>query len=594
MSPHPRPEYPRPQFRRPRWLNLNGPWAFADDPEDHGESRDWHAAAADFPDTILVPFCREAALSGLGRTDHVAAVWYARDVTIPIDWSGERILLHFGAADYESSVWLDGHSVGPAHRGGHTSFTLDLTALIRPGECQRLTVRCRDHHRQSKPCGKQRSHPENSGCHYPHTTGIWQTVWLEPVPPTFLDRPRITPSLDSGGFFIEPRIVHPAESPLRIRACLRQGSTPVAEATVAFAADFNPSLWLPIPQEFLRAWSPDDPFLYDLDVILESADGTRIDHVESYAGLRSIAIRGHRLFLNGRPLFQRLILDQGYYPDGLLTAPTDQSLIDDIRLGLDHGFNGARLHQKIFEERALFHADRLGYLVWGELPDWSYEFQKDEPKSINARWIEEWLEAVARDYSHPALIVWCPLNEQEPQNAAHLADLEVVQRALVLATHLADRSRPVLDSSGWIHRCAESDLYDDHDYEQKPEVFAAKYQHLTDFSRTSRGAEFNLPADGRPFLVSEFGGAVWLIDREPDTSSWGYGSAPRSAREVVDRFIGLATVLLDNPHCAGYCYTQLTDVFQECNGLATFDRIRKFNPDDFRAAQSRLAAIESP
>ena len=596
----PRPEYPRPQFRRERWLNLNGPWAFADDPADHGESLDWHAPTRDLSDTIIVPFCREALLSGLGRTDHVAAVWYARDIDVPIDWTGQRILIHFGAADYETKAWLDGQPVGPVHRGGHTSFALDLTTLVRPGAVQRLTIRCRDDHRQSKPCGKQRSHPANSGCHYPHTTGIWQTVWLEPVPPTYLDRPRITPSLDAGGFLLEPSLVHPPSTPLRLRARLHHQGNTIAETSIPVAQDFSPSLWLPIPEVDRRLWSPADPFLYDLDLHLETPDGYPLDHLAAYAGLRTIAIRGHRLFLNGAPLFQRLILDQGYHPGGLLTAPSDQALIDDIRLGLDHGFNGARLHQKIFEERTLYHADRLGYLVWGELPDWSYEFQKDEPKTINARWIEEWLEAVARDYSHPALIVWCPLNEQEPQNPSHLAELEVVQRSLVLATHLADRTRPVLDSSGWIHHCVESDLYDDHNYEQDPATFSAKYRALTDFTQTSRGASGNLTAAGRPFLVSEFGGAVWLPARAAEAQAahaggtpWGYGSAPSSAQEVVDRFTALAGVLLDNPHCAGYCYTQLTDVFQECNGLSTLDRVHKFDPAAFRAAQARSAAIES-
>ena len=592
----PRPEYPRPQFRRERWLNLNGPWSFADDPQDAGESLAWHSPGHLLPDTIVVPFCREAPLSGLGRADHVAAVWYAREVTIPAGWVGQRILLHFGAADYETSVWLDGHAAGPAHRGGHTSFTLDLTDLVRPGQTHRLTIRCRDDHRQSKPCGKQRSHPENSGCHYTHTTGIWQTVWLEPVPPIYLERPRITPSLDAGGFLIEPRIAHPPDGPLRLRARLHHDGETFSEASVPVASDFTPALWLPIPEIHRRPWCPADPFLYDIEIQLETAGGMPLDQLDCYAGLRSIAIRGHRVFLNGQAIFQRLILDQGYYPDGLLTAPDDQSLIDDIRLGLDHGFNGARLHQKIFEERFLHHADRLGYLVWGELPDWSYEFQKHEPKSINAHWIEEWLDAVARDYSHPALIVWCPLNEQEGQEPAHLAEIEVVQRSLVLATRLADRSRPVIDSSGWIHHCAESDLYDDHNYEQDPAVFGAKYHDLGPSFQTWRGAAGNLPVAGRPFLVGEFGGAVWLPAREAAAggdAAWGYGSAPRSAQELVERFSALAATLLDNPRCAGYCYTQLTDVFQECNGLATFDRVRKFDPAAFRAAQTRPAAIES-
>ncbi len=592
MTEIPRPEYPRPQARRDEWMNLNGPWAFAEDPERIGLDRSWEERG-DFAETIQVPFCREAALSGIGRDNQIPCVWYEREIGIPADWAGRRILLHFGAADYFTRIWIDGKPVGLEHRGGHSSFSYELTDHVRAGRSHRLTVRCEDDSRLSKPHGKQRRYDKSSSVCYVQTTGIWQTVWLEPVPTSYLERPRITPVVDQGAFMLEQRVSRPADG-LRIRGKVSVDGRLVTDVTVPFQNDALATLWLVIPDSELRLWQPGRPFLYDLEITLLGADGTELDKVRSYAGLRSVAIRGREVRINGESVFQRLVLDQGYYPEGLLTAPSDTALVRDIELSMAHGFNGARFHEKIFEERALYHADRLGYLVWSEFPDWGPEFQRDESKSINARWIEEWLEAMERDYSHPCIIGWCPLNEQEGQNPEHLAELETVQRALVLATKQADRTRPVLDSSGWVHRSPEADLYDDHDYEQDPEKLAAKYRDLDGFSGTAKGAPFNLTtADGKPFFISELGGMKWIEDEDHAASDdWGYGRAPQSKEEYMDRFARQCAVFLDHPSCFGYCYTQLTDVFQEKNGLLTFERQVKFDCQRIRAAQVRSAAIE--
>ena len=585
----PRPEYPRPQTRRETWLNLNGPWQFAEDPQQTGQEEGW--VDTDLPETIQVPFCRESELSGIARTTQCPCVWYSRRIEIPENWSGQRILLHFGAADYVTECWIDGTSAAPPHRGGHSSFTLDVTESVTPGHSHRLTVRCEDDPALPKPHGKQRRTNQNSGCHYVQTTGIWQTVWLEPVPLCYLDRPRITPQVDAGAFLIEQKLCHPTDTYV-VEATVKREGNPVCTVEQKVQTESQATLWLPLPESDRVLWEPGAPFLYEIELRLLDADGVHIDRVESYAGLRSVSIQGHRVLINGKSIFQRLILDQGYYPDGLLTAPSDEALIEDIRIGMQHGFNGARFHQKIFEERALYHADRLGYLVWGEFPDWGPEFQHDEAKTINARWIEEWLEEVERDVSHPCIIGWCPLNEQRPQNPTHLAELETVQRSLVLATKLADRTRPVLDSSGWIHRCPESDMYDDHNYEQDPEKLAAHYTDLKNFSATSQGSQDNLPSKGKPFMLSELGGMVWVEGKEKPDGAWGYGSAPTSKEEYIDRFTRQCQVFLDHPDCFGYCITQLTDVFQEMNGLVTFDRKRKFDPEALRTAQSRPAAIE--
>jgi len=584
----PRPEYPRPQCRRSEWINLNGAWSFAEDPEQSGTARGWTDAA--LPETITVPFCRESTLSGIGRTNQVPCVWYSREIAIPATWSGQRVLLHFGAADYETSVWIDGHPTGPAHRGGHSSFSVELTAFVRPGTTHRLTVRCLDEAKLPRPCGKQRSEAESTGCVYVQTTGIWQTVWLEPLPSTFLRRPRITPLLDQGAFLIEQGI-DGLTAPHRVTVRLRSDGRTLVETSQTVDCDPLATLRLSLQSPDLRLWSPEDPHLYDLEIELHDADDKRIDRIESFAGLRSVALRGHRVCLNGHSRFQRLVLDQGYYPDGLLTAPSDEALLRDIEIALEHGFNGARLHQKVFEERFLYHADRLGYLVWGELPDWGPEFQNDDPKTIDARWIEEWLEVVERDYSHPCIVGWCPLNEQEGQNPAHLSALEIVQRALVLATRQADRTRPVLDASGWIHRCPESDIYDDHNYGQDPEKLAAAYDGRDEFRETVKGAKDNFPSGDRPFFISEFGGIRWVPEGVA-AEGWGYGEAPETEAEFLERFTGLCRALLENPRVFGFCYTQLTDVFQEINGLVTFDRRNKFDPATLAAAQRIPAAIE--
>ena len=592
MNPLPRPEYPRPQSRREDWLNLNGEWHFAEDPERTGCEQDWPKGVGP-GETITVPFCRESALSGIGREEPMPCVWYSRAFSIPSEWEGRRILLHFGAADYATRIWIDGEPVGTEHRGGHTSFSFDLSPFVEPGRSHTLTVRCEDDAALSKPHGKQRRHLPSSSVCYVQTTGIWQTVWLEPVPQAYLSRPRITPSVDQGGFWLEQSVKHLVE-PLTVACTVLADGQEVGRAEQTLRHDSQAAFFLPIPEEKIRLWDLADPFLYDLVIELRDPNGEKVDQIISYAGLRNVAIRGNRILLNGRSLFQRLVLDQGYYPDGLLTAPSDDSLVRDIEEAKAHGFNGARFHQKVFEERALYHADRLGYLVWGEMADWGPEFQRDEPKQIDARWIEEWLEALERDYSHPCIIGWCPLNEQEGQNPAHLSQLEIVQRSLVLATKLADRTRPVLDSSGWVHRCPESDIYDDHSYEQDPEKLAARYEDLSNFSETAKGTAFNsVSSQGRPFFISEFGGMKWIPDESrAEGESWGYGRAPGSVDEFIDRFTRQCAVFLSHPECFGYCFTQLTDVFQECNGLLTFDRRRKFDPAPLRAAQTIPAAIE--
>ncbi|WP_405920746.1 glycoside hydrolase family 2 protein [Streptomyces longwoodensis] len=596
----PRPEYPRPQFVRDAWLNLNGTWQFETDRSDSGLERGLTGRA--LADTITVPFCPESALSGIGDTDFLEAVWYRRTVTVPAEWAGSRVLLHFGAVDHDTTVWVNGVEVA-RHRGGFTPFTADLDGVAEPGTEATVVVRARDTRHGPQARGKQATWYANSHCHYTRTTGIWQTVWLEPVPRSVaLKRPRITPDVASGSFFLELPLT--ANLPgHRVRAVLSDTSGEVTAAGTRADLDLAPRLVLTVPEERVRLWAPEDPHLYGLRLEVLDADGTVVDAADSYAGLRSVAVRGRCVLINGRPVFQRLVLDQGYWPESLMTAPSDEALVRDIELGLAAGFNGARLHQKVFEERYLYHADRLGYLVWGEFGDWGCETgERDDNQRPDASYVAEWLEAVERDYSHPSIVGWCPLNETYQHLHDRITQLDDVTRAMFLATKQADPTRPVIDASGYAHRVPETDVYDSHCYEQDPAAFAKTMSGLAEgrpyVNAAPDGRPWSVPYRGQPYFCSEFGGIWWdpqeaarASGNEAD-ASWGYGERPRTEEEFLTRFEGLTGVLLDDPDMFGYCYTQLTDVFQEQNGLYRFDRSVKLDVERIRRAQTRPAAYE--
>jgi beta-galactosidase/beta-glucuronidase len=589
----PRPEYPRPQAIRSEWLCLNGEWQFEIDQGDSGFERG--LLQSQLKNSIWVPFCPEAPLSGIGKTDYLNAVWYRREVTIPSSWGNRTVLLHFQAVDYDSTIWINGQEVA-RHRGGFTPVTCNLKEIAKPGETITIVVRARDNHRESQPHGKQSRAFQNQGCDYTRTTGIWQTVWMEPVPEAWLGRPRLTPDVTHGLFTLQ-QPVHGFAPGLTLKAILKTGDTLICEASTSLGLDFIPQLILPVPEHQRRLWQPGDPFLYDLVIQLISPSGEVYDQLLSYGGLRSIAIAGQKLTLNGQALFQRLVLDQGYYSDGILTAPNDEALCKDIELSMSAGFNGARLHQKVFEERFLYHADRLGYLVWGEFPDWGCGGfgPVDNHQQPGATYITQWLEVLERDYSHPCIIGWCPLNETWQAITDHISVLDDVTRGMFLAAKAMDTTRPVLDASGYSHRVREADIYDSHDYEQDVSTFNAKYTP-TETGKTaqnrSTGDEFSLPYQGQPYMVSEFGGIWWNPDVKAGDYSWGYGNRPESIDEFYNRFEGLCNVLLDNPRMFGYCYTQLTDVYQEQNGLFKFDRQPKFDLARLRRIQGRKAAIE--
>ena len=569
----PRPEYPRPQFRRPDWQNLNGTWAFEIDAGRSGRARGLPGAET-LSGRITVPFCPESKLSGVENRDFCPAVWYARRVDIPKDKLSGRVLLHFGACDYLTEVFCNGVSVG-THRGGYSSFAFDITHAVTPGE-NRITVCAEDDVRSGlQPGGKQSSLYASHGCDYTRTTGIWQTVWLEFVPEGYLTGAKMTP--DAANCALDLEVTARGLSGQVLTAEASFAGKPCGRAEARVTGDAV-RLHLPLSEEHL--WAPGHPALYDL--VLSCGE----DRVESYFGLRSVEFRKGCLYLNGEPLFQRLVLDQGFYPDGVYTAPSDEELEADVRRSMDMGFNGARLHQKVFEPRFLYHCDRLGYLVWGEHANWQMDAARPEAWR---GFLPEWLEILQRDYSHPAIIGWCPLNETQwnidPLFVKMLRDM----------THAYDPGRAFIDGSGWVHVPDCTDICDFHDYEQDPEKFREMLAPLAE----GRAIPIHTVERGRivrpktpnavPTFCSEYGGIWWNPD---STDGWGYGSRVQSEEEFRARFKGLTDALLDNPGISALCYTQLTDVEQEQNGLYTFDRRPKFDPAFFREVLSRKAAAE--
>lgn len=571
----PRPEHPRPQFFRPGWLNLNGVWEFEADRSASGEARGlWERPLSG---RITVPFCPESALSGVGDRDFTAAVWYRRVFELDPGRTGGRVILHFGAADYETEVRVNGKPAG-IHAGGYSSFEFDITGLVRAG-ANTLTVRVGDDLRSGKqPRGKQSCEYFSHGCDYTRTTGIWQTVWLEFVPDTYLSSCRVFTDYRSGLITVEAE-VKGCRSGLSLAVRAGRGGVTEARAETPLSGEVTRVSFV-IPEPAL--WEPDSPVLYSAEYSLVRG-GAEVDRVSGYFGIRGIELKGRSLCLNGKPLFMRLVLDQGFYPEGVCTAPTDAHLARDIELSKQLGFNGARLHQKVFEERFLYHADRLGYLVWGEQGSWGLDVTRPEAA---AAFLPEWLEVLRRDFSHPCIIGWCPFNETWDLNGRRQDD--GVLKIVYLATKAFDNTRPCIDTSGNYH--VMTDIYDVHDYEQDAAVFESRYGRPYDDLYEPH--PLRQKKNGAPFFVSEFGGARWA----PDTpEGWGYGDQPADEEEVARRFTAFTGTLLSNPDIAGYCYTQLTDIEQERNGLYFYDRSRKFSDrvcGMIRAANLRKAASE--
>jgi beta-galactosidase/beta-glucuronidase len=592
----PRPEYPRPQFRREDWTNLNGTWSFAFDDAGEGLAKGWQgvtpedlrSGSSPFDREIVVPFCYQSRLSGIGETDFHDVVWYVRTIEYaPAD--NERLLLHFGAVDYRATVWVNGVQVA-SHEGGHTPFSADVTDALTSGE-NVLVVRAEDPSRDvTIPRGKQYWKEKSESIYYTRTTGIWQTVWLEPVGRRRIDNLRLTPDLDAASVEVELS-VRGIEPGMSLRATVELGGEQVLEDTLSLRSSLIERS-LPLlqrgeapdtPQLAHRPapalWSPEDPHLYDLRLELLDRDGRVLDRVQSYFGMRKIEVRDGKVFLNGRPFYQRLVLDQGYFPEGILTAPTDDDLRRDVELAKEMGFNGARKHQKVEDPRWLFWADTLGFLVWGEMAN-AYQYSPDYVRRMTA----EWQEALMRDYNHPCIVAWVPMNESwgVPDLASNRSQTEHLL-ALYHLTRSLDQTRPVVSNDGWEH--AITDLCNIHDYRDAQAIAKSYTKPESAVAAEPANKPIYVPGysyRGEPILITEFGGIAF----SGDEGGWGY-STVTDADEFLERYEGLVEALLRSAPVQGFCYTQLTDVEQEINGLLTYDRKPKVDLARLREITAR-------
>ena len=577
----PRSEYPRPQIVRNAWINLNGEWDFEIDHSVSGLDKGFQQRKS-LDSKITVPFCPESELSGVGYKDFMDCVWYRKDIEIPAEWKGDdkRVILHFGAVDYKAIIFVNGKRVCE-HKGGYISFSCDITdALCESGNY--ITVCAIDHLRSgNQPYGKQSALYHSHGCSYTRTTGIWQTVWMECVNKAFVKNVKYTSDIETGTILAQFFVTNEAfGGKIRFSTSFDGKATGVAETVINSAEPF-----VSVSLSDLHLWDIGKGNLYDAKIEIIK-DGTIVDSVDSYFGMRSVALTDGAFVLNGRKVFGRWVLDQGFYPDGIYTAPSVEALKNDIIYSMQLGFNGARLHEKIFEPRFLYWADKLGYTVWGEHANWGMDTTYE---GAIANFLPEWLEALERDYSHPAIIGWCPFNETWNYGPRQIRQCDDVLRMVYEVTKAYDKTRPCIDVSGNYH--VVTDIFDVHDYEQDPEKFFEYYKNAKNGEikdQVWRREPDRQKWNGEPIFMSEYGG----IRKAEGTEGWGYGNAPKNDEEYLDRYKKLTDILLDNDAFIGFCYTQLYDVEQEVNGLMTYDRKFKFDPKIFYDINTRKAAIE--
>ena len=572
----PRPEYPRPQFVRPEWMNLNGLWNFQFDDENIGLEQRWFNAT-DFPGKILVPFSFESNASGIGDRSFHPCVWYQRTFEIPPAWNEKRIRLNFGAVDYRATVWVNGVVVA-WHEGGHTPFCSDITSALLPG-VNVLSVRAEDPPTDRYiPRGKQHWEAAPASIFYARTTGIWQTVWLEPVSDSHLENVRITPSLD-GNVLVSVKIGSPKNSHF---VSIIIGYKDRTLATAMSLAD-GPRAVISTHIQDPYLWTPDSPHLYSLHIELHGAGNLLIDAVDSYFGIRSISTQDGKVLLNGNPVYLRTVLDQGYWKESNLTAPSEEAIKNDIRWVKELGFNGVRKHQKVEDPLFLHWADRMGLLVAAEMAN-AYLFNEE---SI-ARMTREWIEVISRDFNHPSIIIWTPVNES--WGVPNLADRrqQAHLKALYYLTKSLDDTRLAIDNDGWEHT-EVTDLFAIHDYTRTGQEFISRFHNITQgLPLPHYGKMYVAPGyryNGSPILLWEFGGIGYILPAdytEVPANSWGYSGVEIDAGQALSRMRGLYEAIATLPQIAGVCYTQLYDVEQEVNGLMTYDRRMKFDPQAIR------------
>jgi beta-galactosidase/beta-glucuronidase len=593
--------YPRPQMAR-HWESLNGQWQFAIDFSASFTSPE----EVTFDAAIVVPFAPETERSGINNNGHYKAAWYKLSRATPPLQAHERLMLHFGAVDHQATVWVNGQYAG-AHEGGYTPFSIDITDFLKSGATkQTIVVRAEDNpHDLEKNRGKQDWEEKSHGIWYPRTTGIWQTVWWEVVPSVHITCLDWTPCLDDWSMAVTATVSGTISQGTMLEVLLTRelpsGTVMLAHQLCAFTAadaelqtierklelrDIKRRMQLPDePMRELRQWllwSNAHPNLINAVVRLRRADGSIVDEVSSYTALRKVERRGRKIFINGVEEKLRLVLDQGYWPESGMTAPSDEAMKKDVELAR-RVFNGVRKHNKLEDPRFHYWADKIGLYVWQELPS-AYLFTRKSMK----RSLATWTEAVERDRNHPCIIAWVPINESWgvpnlPQSEAE----RQFQAAMYFATKSMTDGGITVGNDGW--EMVISDLLAIHDYDANPENLKARYANGSKnikrlFEQERPGGRAlvlgdMLKYDDRPILLTEFGG----IKLSKDKGSWGY-SEVGTAEELCSAFEDLMEVVRNLELLAGFCYTEFTDCYQEANGLFTMDRKPKFSQEEMHKA----------
>ncbi len=574
-------KHPNPQFERNNVEILNGEWDFGFQKAKLGFkfSTDEKRAVEirnknDFTHKINVPFCVESELSGIGYKDFINMVWYKKTVHVKKD--GNRVFLCFGAADHLTTVLVNGKCAG-RHKGGYTSFRFDITDLCIDGDNE-IFVLCEDDVKNPFVIrGKQSEWKKSHACDYTRTTGIWQSVYLEYVPENYIENFKVYPDHKNGLVTINFNLKGIAN--LTCEAFYDGKSVGKTEFT-----DASDNAVMQIKLDEIHLWEVGNGRLYDLHISFGE------DKVYSYFGLRNVRLDGFKFLINEKSVFQRLVLDQGFYKKGIYTAPSDEDLITDIKISMDLGFNGARLHQKVFDPRFLYFCDKMGYIVWGEYANWGLDYSN--AKSVDV-FLNEWKEAIERDFNHPSIIGWCPFNET--WNYKGRPQYDPLLSTVYDYTKAVDSTRPCIDTSGNFH--VKTDIFDLHDYSYDVEFFKKNYDRfMTEnylYQHVLVENKGRQEYKGQPVFISEYGGIKWVSDES--IKSWGYGEDVKTPEEFADRYVGLTDVIVSNYKMFGFCYTQLYDIEQEQNGLYTYDREKKFSDeiyDRIRAINTKVAEIE--
>lgn len=553
-------KYPRPQLVRSGWVDLCGKWGFAFDRDDSGESKGWGKGFAPEAE-ITVPFSYETKMSGIGDAAPCENVWYILKKPLQLT-RGKRVLMNFEGSDYVTKLWVNGVFIG-SHKGAYHRFTFDVTEAVKNSE-NVFVVKCEDSFSLEQPRGKQRWRTENYGCWYEQTTGIFKPVWIEFAAKHYIKSVKCTPDIyhDKVSFELDVSGA-PAHYTVEGTAFLENDCRQTFSARVGTDSgcvklelnNLNTDMQL-------KYWWPNAPTLYD--VKLELKDGNKVlDEAGTYFGMRDVRVKNNQVYFNSQPLYMRLVLDQGYWKDSGLTAPDAAALREDVEKTLAMGYNGVRKHQKVEDERYLYYADAMGLVVWCEMPS-AYTFSDTMAENFT----QEWIKVVKQNYSHPCVAAWVPFNESwGVKNIAANRAQQLFTQGIYYLTKSLDNLRPVISNDGWEH--TTSDIATVHHYEQDAEKLA---QNFSDMGALLAG-DVSFPQkavfadgyayEGQPVMVTEYGGCAFEKDA---ADGWGYGQSVRTEEDFLRRFNDLRAAI-DGLNVSGYCYTQLTDVQQEKNGL---------------------------